>query len=182
MEKMHCYSPFSGAALRTNFRLLLRKPGRYLSTFFLMIIYNLPSPKFLARSLYVFPCAVQMAVDMQSQGITHTHAHYATHPALAAWIIYRLADIPYSLTVHAHDIYVDRTMLALKLRNALFIRSISEFNKRFLIDRYGEQLADKTFVVIAVSILTVIELRKRSILISGSSRSAVYRNTKGRSI
>jgi glycosyltransferase involved in cell wall biosynthesis len=107
----------------------------------------LRSPKFLLRALYIFPVAVRMAGEMEALGVDQIHAHYATHPALTAWIISRLTDIPFSITVHAHDIYVNRTMLLPKLKDAAFIRAISDFNKKFLIDLYGDWLADKIQVV-----------------------------------
>lgn len=147
LEKLHSIKPYSGRCLGTNLRVLFCRPGRYLATFFQMIWFNLPSPKFLARSFYIFPWAVQAAEEMRALGVSHIHAHYATHPALAAWIISRFTDIPYSISVHAHDIYVDRTMLGPKLQRAAFIRAISEFNKRFLMEKLGAWVAEKTYVV-----------------------------------
>ena len=38
--------------------------------------------------------------------------HFATYPALAAWLAGRLIDVPYSFTAHAHDIFLDQLYLA----------------------------------------------------------------------
>ena len=84
---------------------------------------------------------------MKKNGIQHMHAHYATHPALAAWTIHQLTGIPYSVTMHAHDIFVNQTMLFPKLNDAEFIISISEFNKKFVTRILGDSLADKIKVV-----------------------------------
>ena len=67
----------------------------------------------------------------------HVHAHYATYPALAAWICIRLTGTPYSFTAHAHDIFVDQSMLAPKLADAAFAVTISDYNRRFL-SEYGD--------------------------------------------
>jgi glycosyltransferase involved in cell wall biosynthesis len=147
LDRMHRISLFTGKTLKSNLGMLLRRPGRYLTTFLQVVWHNLPSPKFLARAIYIFPCAVRMAEEMNSLGISHIHAHYATHPALAAWIAARFTDIPYSVSVHAHDIYVERSMLKQKLEKAAFIRAISAFNKQFLIDQLGIWIAPKTFVI-----------------------------------
>ncbi len=147
LEKLHHSKPFSGRCLAANLRMLLRRPGSFLYTFFQLVWLNLPSPGFLARAIYIFPRAVEMAQEMRELGIEHVHAHYATHPATAAWIIHKFSDIPYSVTVHAHDIYVDRTMLKPKLRQAAFVRSISAFNKKFLVEHCGAGIGEKTFVV-----------------------------------
>ena len=49
--------------------------------------------------------------QMQAEGVAHIHAHYATHPALVAWLINQLTGITYSVTVHAHDIFTPRDYL-----------------------------------------------------------------------
>jgi glycosyltransferase involved in cell wall biosynthesis len=112
-----------------------------------MVFENLPSPKFLARALYLFPKAARMARMMQQEGVRHIHAHYATHPALLAWLASRLAGISYSVTVHAHDIFVETAMLATKLRGASFIVAISEYNRQYLARLLGPWVEGKTHVI-----------------------------------
>ncbi|NIP28548.1 MAG: glycosyltransferase family 4 protein, partial [Phycisphaerae bacterium] len=102
------------------------------------------SPGFLARALYVFPQAVAAGRFMQAEGIEHIHAHYATHPALFAWLIHHLTGLNYSVTVHAHDIFVNQTMLGPKLRDAEFVVAISDFNRDFLARCLGSWVLEKT--------------------------------------
>ncbi|MDK2979739.1 MAG: colanic acid/amylovoran biosynthesis glycosyltransferase [Chloroflexota bacterium] len=147
LERLHAARMLSAKCLGANLRTLLRRPGRYFGTFFRMTALNLRSPKFLLRALFIFPLAVEMAETMQALDVQHVHAHYATHPALAAWIIHRLSGIPYSMTVHAHDIFVNRTMLEQKLADASFVRAISQFNKDFLAQRYGAAVEEKMVVI-----------------------------------
>ena len=147
LDELHYVRLPSLNCIRANFHTLFRQPARYIGTFFQMLWFNLPSPKFLLRALFVFPVAVEMADEMRALGINHIHAHYATHPALAAWIIGRISGIPYSISVHAHDIFVNRTMLKQKLAGAVFIRAISQFNKTFLGDRYGAEVTRKIVVI-----------------------------------
>jgi len=108
---------------------------------------NAANPGFLARSLILLPKVVYYAQEMETEGIQHIHAHYATHPALAAWVIHCLTGISYSITVHAHDIFVSQTMLATKLRAAAFIVAISEYNRRFLSECIGPWLEAKIHIV-----------------------------------
>ncbi len=130
-----------------NLRMLVREPGRVFSTFFRVVAGNMSSPGFLARAMFLFPKAVWMAESMRNEGVGHIHAHYATHPALVAWIIHRLTSIPYTVTVHAHDIFVNRTMLGEKLRGAFAVVAISEYNRRFLIQHLGPWITDKIHVI-----------------------------------
>jgi glycosyltransferase involved in cell wall biosynthesis len=137
----------SGAVLAANVRQFFKNPLRYASLWFRVFSGNLPSPKFLSRALVMFPKVVWMAEQMQAEGVEHIHAHFATHPALAAWMIHQLTGISYSVTVHAHDIYVDRTMLEPKMREASFVAAISEYNRQFLGKQLGAWVTEKTHII-----------------------------------
>ena len=131
MERAHSIPWLSGDVLTANLRCALNRPDRYFSLLWRIFRENLSTPKFLIRTLVLFPKAVWMANKFKEDGISHIRAHYATHPAFVAWVINQLTGIPYSVTVHAHDIFVDKPMLATKLRGAEFVVSISEFNRDY---------------------------------------------------
>lgn len=133
--------------LAANTRILIRHPLRYLGLLGTSLWENRNSPGFLIRILALFPKAVYAAECMEQEAITHIHAHYATHPAFVAWLIHRLTNISYSITVHAHDIFVDQTMLATKLRDAAFVVAISQYNRDFLARTVGEWVRPKVHIV-----------------------------------
>lgn len=142
------YEPFVSRRILTgNGQALLRQPATYLPLWAKMTHENRANPNLLLRALALFPKAVIAAADMQAAGITHIHAHYATHPALFAWLIHQLTDISYSVTVHAHDIFVRTAMLETKLRSASFVAAISEFNRDYLAQTVGSWVRDKTYIV-----------------------------------
>jgi colanic acid/amylovoran biosynthesis glycosyltransferase len=147
LARAHAVPWFSLSLLQANARYLTGHPRKYASLLARVIRENLRSPKFLGRALLLFPRAIWMADDISKQGIEHIHAHYATHPALVAWLIHQLTGIPYSVTVHAHDIFVEKPMLATKLHDSMFISSISEFNLQYLVDLYGPWVRDKAQIV-----------------------------------
>jgi glycosyltransferase involved in cell wall biosynthesis len=64
-----------------------------------------------------------------------------------ALIIAKLSDITFSFTVHAHDIQVNRALLRWKLRETRFVRSISDFNRRFLESLYPQEATGKIDVI-----------------------------------
>jgi glycosyltransferase involved in cell wall biosynthesis len=138
---------FSYDIFKANLRFAINHPRKYFYTLGQIFRSNFASPKFLVRALVLFPKSVKMAEKMQSEGVQHMHAHYATHPTLVAWIINRLTGINYSVTVHAHDIFVDRSMLDVKLRDAAFIVSISQYNLEFLVRHLGNWVREKTHVI-----------------------------------
>jgi glycosyltransferase involved in cell wall biosynthesis len=61
--------------------------------------------------------------------------------------VHLLTGLPYSITVHAHDIYVERTMLEEKVRSSALIVAISEYNRDLLTRLYGDDVRAKTRVV-----------------------------------
>ena len=90
-------------------------------------------PKLLARALATVPLACAHARDLsRRRHPPHIHAHFATYPALAAWVCARLIGTSYSFTAHAHDIYVDTSMLGRKIADARFVVTISEYNRELL--------------------------------------------------
>lgn len=111
---------------------LRRRPLRVAGVVGAVVAGYAREPALLARALAVVPLALAHARELSGSGVRHVHAHYATYPALAAWIVRRTAGIPYSFTAHAHDLYVAQPMLARKTRDAAFVAAISEFNRRYL--------------------------------------------------
>lgn len=128
----------SPSIVAANLRALLRRPGAWIGTLARLGAGMLRSPGFLARTLVLFPKAVYLAERLAAEEVAHVHAHFATHPATVAWVLERLAGIPYSVTVHAHDLFVDRTFLGAKLARARFVRAISRFNRDYLAERHPE--------------------------------------------
>ncbi len=139
IPKAHAEPYLSGRILASNLAVFLRKPLTYLRLVFQIIFENLTNPNFLVRGLLLFPKIVHFARQMRAEGVDRIHAHYASHPALAAWVIHELTGLPYSVTVHAHDIYARTSMLKTKMRGTEFIVAISEFNREFLLTVVGDE-------------------------------------------
>lgn len=133
--------------LSANWRKAIRESRLYFSLWGKVLWENKSNIKFLMRAVILFPRVVWMAEKFQADSVIHIHAHYATHPAFAAWLINQLTDISYSVTVHAHDIFVEKTMLETKLSRAAFIVAISEYNREYLVRILGDWVREKTHVV-----------------------------------
>jgi glycosyltransferase involved in cell wall biosynthesis len=126
---------------------LVTRPLPYLRAWARAILGNLGSPAFLVRAVAVVPRAAFIAREVAARGHAHVHAHWATHPTLAALVVKELTGIGFSFTAHAHDLYLDRAMLDEKIRDARFVVTISEFNRTLIRDLYGAEAARKTSVI-----------------------------------
>jgi colanic acid/amylovoran biosynthesis glycosyltransferase len=129
------YLPFfSWGLLGDDLYYLFRRPWRYMSIFFGVLLRNLPSPNFFFKTCALWYKAVGFARLAEKTGIMHVHGQWATFPATVALIISRLNNIPFSFTGHAHDIYLDTTMLGYKIKAAKFVATCTGDNKRHLIE------------------------------------------------
>lgn len=125
--------PNALAGLRGLWWALTTQPLTTLSILRTVTLGYAANPSLLVRALATVPLAASHARDLSAAGGSrHIHAHFATYPALAAWMCSRLADVTYSVTVHAHDLYVDQSMLSTKMDDARFIVAISEYNRKLL--------------------------------------------------
>lgn len=147
IARAHYRRMFSWALLSAQLSWLWHSPLRYLGAWWMALSGNWRSWGFLVRALVVIPKAMLFAREMQRLQIEHIHAHWATHPTLAALVIQRMTGLNFSFTCHAHDLFMDRTMLDQKLAAASFAVTISEFNRKMLSDLYGEEAARKIIVV-----------------------------------
>jgi colanic acid/amylovoran biosynthesis glycosyltransferase len=142
------YRPFvSLPILRANWHYLRHRPSAYVRMVLEVLRGTFGSVNFFVGGLGILPKAVRFAYEMERSGITHVHAHFATHPTVAALIIHRLTGIPYSFTAHGSDLHVDRRMLDQKVAAAAFAVTCSKFNKQVMVDTCGERERDKIHVV-----------------------------------
>lgn len=137
----------TGPVLLSNVRAALRSPYTYASVWWAVLVAHLREPRMLVRALVLLPACVHLSRTARCDRLAHLHAHFATFPLLAAWVTHRLTGLPYSVTVHAHDLFVSTGMLAVKLADASFIVSISEFNRSYLAEHVDPLLLRRTEVV-----------------------------------
>ena len=85
--------------------------------------------------------ALALAAEVRERNISHLHAHFGTVAAGVARLAARIAGITYSVTLHAKDIFhedVDHEQLAGRLADASAAITVSDYNERYLRERYGD--------------------------------------------
>jgi len=120
-------------------RWLRRAPRRYLAVW-RDSVRDLPRVGFgeLAKTIVAIHLAVRLAERALDARIEHVHAHFANHPATAAWVVHRLTGVPFSFTAHANDLYRPSPLLTRTTAEARFVVAISEYNRRLLQERRSD--------------------------------------------
>lgn len=135
MLEQTTYSPFllSWAVWKANLGFLFRHPGRYLSLWAHLVFGMRRSGSFLLKTVALLPKCVRFARQAQEQKLERIHCHFARQPAVCGLVINWLTGIPFSMTPHAHDIFVDTVMLDDKLRRADMVVAISDYNRDYFL-------------------------------------------------
>jgi glycosyltransferase involved in cell wall biosynthesis len=128
------YAPYllSGDVLAASVRTLARRPRPVLEVVSLIFRGCWRRPLTLLKSLAFLPKAMRFAEIARAEGLERLHAHWATYPATATLLMSRLSGIPWGLTCHAHDIFLDPSLLPEKIADAEFVLTCTADNKRYL--------------------------------------------------
>ena len=78
------------------------------------------------------------------------HGAFGNDPATAAYVLSCVTGVPFSFCLHAYDLFVDFSIAGKKLLAAKKIITISDYNKQFLIEKYG--VAESRIIVNRVAI------------------------------
>lgn len=113
---------------------LWRSPGALGRIVLDILRGSVRDPVTLLKSLFILPKSLRIARELTRWQADHVHAAYAGHPATTAWIVKRMTRIPFSTSSHAHDLFETQALLATKLPEADLVRTISHYNRRFILD------------------------------------------------
>lgn len=169
LERAHFARLLSPRVAAVNLIMLLQRPKSYLRALLEGVRANWGSRRYLLGFLASFPKAVVFARDIEQRGVQHLHAHFASHPAAAAWVIQRLTGIPYSFTAHGSDLHRDQHMLKEKVDEAALVVAISKYNRRLILKHCGAGYEKRVRVIHSGTDTDAFRPRKNGI--DGGSRS-----------
>ncbi len=98
-----------------------------------------------AGALKRFLQAGFIAAHVAQHPVDALHAHFASSATRVANYVARLTGVPYSFTAHAKDIFheeVNADTLRVKIAEARFVVTVSEFNRGYLNDLMGLTRSD----------------------------------------
>jgi len=110
---------------------LLRHPGLFLRAIGDAFRADHARPVDRLKHILQAGMGIGAAWRLRHLGIGHVHAHMANTPTMVGLYIARALGARFSFTGHAADLFVQRSALAFKLRQAGFVSCISRWHRDF---------------------------------------------------
>jgi glycosyltransferase involved in cell wall biosynthesis len=121
----------------------LLRPFTTWRTFFYLLTRLHPGLKSRLKTVLHYGTGVYAAFLQRHQPGQHIHAHFVDRAATAAIVVSRLLNLPYSVTAHANDIYVDPVLLPEKMVEAKFVATCTQYNETHLASLNGNGVGKK---------------------------------------
>lgn len=102
---------------------------------------------------------------MKQNSCEWIHCHWGDHKLYIGYYCHKITGIPLSVTLHGYDLYMNPNweMLERSLRSCAQIITISEYNRRLLIEKYGE-LGERVKVIrLSADFLENLDGEKRKV-------------------
>ena len=123
----------SPSSLRSLFEALDRQAGPDGARLARALLHRLPGP----TGVRILDHALQVAKRVTADGLRHLHAHYMGDAAYATFVAHLLTGVPFSVTVHGHDVFrhnVDREAFSEVAAAAVAIVATSDAAKRHVVE------------------------------------------------
>ena len=140
-KTFYLYEKGIAKILKTNLAVFLSSPLRYLCQLVMCLgdmLSVINQPRLCAGIFYRFLIGGLLAGELKRKEIEHLHIHFAHIPTDIGMYGCALADISYSVTAHANDIYERGWLIKAKIARSKFFATISNFNIKLLTEMGGD--------------------------------------------
>jgi len=104
------------------------------------------SPSLRIRALFHTLMGAALAAELAPLNAEHIHAHHGYFASWMALVAARLLGIGFSFTLHGSDLLRRADLLSAKLQACRFCVTVSEFNRRYILENYPSTLPEKIIV------------------------------------
>ncbi len=111
-----------------------------------VVLQGQESPIQRIKALFHTWLGAYYALRLEGRGIEHIHVHHGYFGSWIAMVAARLLDVEFSMTLHGSDLLLHGTYLDTKLKNCRFCLTVSEFNRRYILEHHPEVEAEKVLV------------------------------------
>jgi len=86
------------------------------------------------------------AVLLRQRGVDHIHVHHGYFGSWVAMTAARLLGVGFSMSLHGSDLLQHSVFLDVKLESCKFCLTVSEYNRRYILERYPHLGSEKVLV------------------------------------
>lgn len=86
------------------------------------------------------------AVLLEEKQVEHIHVHHGYFGSWIAMVAARLLDVGFSMTLHGSDLLLHEAYLDAKLESCAFCLTVSEYNRRYILEHYPGVASQKVVV------------------------------------
>src|SRR5271166_4541288 len=131
-----CLQPVRAMALLRALGLFVRHWERISRLVARILMRGKESPKVRLKALLHTWLGAYYAILLQGCGVDHIHVHHGYFGSWIGMIAARFLGIGFSLTLHGSDLLLHGTYLDTKLANCLFCVTISDYNRRYILEHF----------------------------------------------
>ena len=126
--------------------LCIRHWGRIAGLIRRIVLQGRESPMQRIKALAHTWLGACYALRLEGREVEHIHAHHGYFGSWIAMAAARLLDVTFSLTLHGSDLLLHGVYLDTKLENCRFCLTVSEYNRRYILEQYPAVEAKKVLV------------------------------------
>jgi glycosyltransferase involved in cell wall biosynthesis len=78
------------------------------------------------------------AAMIESERVEHIHVHHGYFGSWVGMVAARLLGVGFSMTLHGSDLLLHATYLDVKLKHCSFCLTVSEYNRRYILEHYPD--------------------------------------------
>jgi colanic acid/amylovoran biosynthesis glycosyltransferase len=131
-----CLQPIRARVALRAFGLVLRRWHRIAGLVTRLLLRGNESPRRRLKGLLHTCLGVYYAALLQGRGVDHIHVHHGYFGSWIAMVAAKLRGVSFSMTLHGSDLLINGAYLNTKLENCRFCVTISEYNRRYILEHF----------------------------------------------
>jgi colanic acid/amylovoran biosynthesis glycosyltransferase len=131
-----CLQPIRVLTLLRALGVVVRRWERMSGLGMRVLLQGSESPKRRLKALLHTWLGAYYAVLLGKRGVDHVHVHHGYFGSWIGMVAARLLGVSFSMTLHGSDLLVSGDYLDTKLKNCRFCVTISEYNRRYILEHF----------------------------------------------
>ena len=141
-----CLQPIRALMLLRALGLAARRWRRISSIVWRVLVRGKESPSVRLKALLHTWLGAYYAILLRERGVDHIHVHHGYFGSWIGMVAARLLGASFSMTLHGSDLLLHGVYLDTKLKNCQSCVTISDYNRRYILDHFPEIEASKVIV------------------------------------